>query len=69
MRDPGAPLTAVRTVSPGAVNDGPAAGPAGRYTLLAAGDIAGAGKLVEGHPFVSRGASLQVSEVADLGGF
>jgi hypothetical protein len=68
MVDPGAPLTAVKTVTSGGAADGPAQGPVGGYTLLQAADLGTAVKLVEGHPFVQRGGSLQVSEAANLGG-
>jgi hypothetical protein len=68
MLDPGAPLTAIKTVSSGAVSDGPAPGPVGGYTLSQADDLQAAVKLVESHPFVTRGGSLQVSEAADLTG-
>jgi hypothetical protein len=67
MVDPGAPLTAIKTVSSGAVSEGPAEGPVGGYTLLEAPDLASAVRLAEGHPFVRRGGSLQVSEAANLG--
>jgi hypothetical protein len=67
MVDPGAPLIAMKTVSDGSVNDGPATGPVGGYTLLKANDLDAAVKLVESHPFVRRGGSLQVSEAAVLG--
>lgn len=65
--DPGAPLAAIQTVSSGVVTDGPAEGPVGGYTLLEAADLASAVKLVESHPFVQRGGSLQVGEAANLG--
>lgn len=68
MVDPGAPLTAMKTVSSGSVTDGPAQGPANGYTVVEASDLAAAVKLVERHPFIGRGGSLQVSEAADLGG-
>jgi hypothetical protein len=67
MIDPGAPLTAMKTVSSSGVIDGPADGPLGGYTLLEASDLASAVELVESHPFVQRGGSLQVSEAANLG--
>jgi hypothetical protein len=66
--DPGAPLVAVKTVSTGSIVDGPAKDPVGGYSLLQADDLARAVKLVESHPFVQRGGSLQVSEAAVLGG-
>jgi hypothetical protein len=68
MVDPGAPLAASRAVSSSGTADGPAPGPIGGYTLLRAADLDGAVKLVENHPFISRGGTLQVSEPVDLGG-
>lgn len=67
LLDPGAPLIANKTVSDGSISDGPAAGPVGGYTLLEADDLGAAVKLVESHPFIRRGGSLQVSEAAALG--
>jgi hypothetical protein len=68
MLDPGAPLTASRTVSSAGTGDGSAAGPIAGYTLLRADDLDGAARLVEGHPFIARGGTLQVSEAMDLPG-
>src|SRR5262245_34361465 len=67
MVDPGAPLAASKSVSPGGTTDGPADGPIGGYTLLRAADLDAAAQLVANHPFVSRGGTLQVSEAVDLG--
>jgi hypothetical protein len=68
MVDPGAPLVAIKTVTPNGVTDAPASDPIGGYTLLDAGSLDAALGLVKSHPFVARGGSLQVSEVANLGG-
>jgi hypothetical protein len=68
MVDPGAPLAASRVVSSSGTEAGPAAGPIAGYTLLRAADLGAAVKLVENHPFVSRGGALQVSEAVDVGG-
>ena len=59
--DPGAPLGPAKTVSTGSVTDGPAQGPANGYSILEAPDLDSAVELVKGHPFISRGGSLQVS--------
>jgi hypothetical protein len=59
--DPGAPLGPSKTVSQGSVVDGPALGPPGGYSVLEAGDLDAAVALVQDHPFVGRGGSLQVS--------
>lgn len=60
MVDPGAPLGPSKTVTSDGVTDG-AGGPGG-YTLLSADSIDEAVRLVKGHPFVSRGGTLVVSE-------
>jgi hypothetical protein len=65
--DPGAPLSASKAVSQEGVDDGPAAGPVAGYTLLRAADLGKAVQLVENHPFIARGGTLQVSEAVDLG--
>ena len=59
--DPGAPLGPPKTVSPGSVKDGPAAGSFGGYSVIEANDIDAAVELVRHHPFVERGGSLQLS--------
>jgi len=50
------------------VADGQAAASVSGYTLLRADNLDAAVELVQAHPFVGRGGSLQVSEVVDLGG-
>jgi len=60
--DPGAPVGEARTVSSAAVQPGAADGPIGGYSVLEADDIDAAVALVQDHPFVSRGGSLQVSQ-------
>ncbi len=62
--DPGAPLGASKTVSPGSVTDGAAPGPFNGYSILDAADLDSAVDLVRAHPYVERGGSLQVSEAA-----
>jgi hypothetical protein len=68
MVDPGAPLAASRAVSSGGTSEGSAAGPIAGYTLLRAPDLDAAVRLVENHPFISRGGALQVSEAVNLSG-
>jgi hypothetical protein len=58
--DPGAPLGPSKTVSKGSVTDEPASGPVGGYSVLEADNLDAAVALVEEHPFVARGGSLQV---------
>jgi hypothetical protein len=60
--DPGAPLGAAKTVSRSAVADGPASSPSVGYSVLEADDIDAAVGLVQQHPFVDRGGSLQVTQ-------
>jgi hypothetical protein len=59
--DPGAPLGPAKTVTAESVSVGPAEGPVNGYSILEAPDLDSAVDLVKGHPFVSRGGSLQVS--------
>jgi hypothetical protein len=68
MVDPGAPLAASKAVSSSGVTDGPATDPLVGYTVLRADDLASAVNLVDNHPFMARGGTLQVSEAVDLGG-
>jgi hypothetical protein len=62
MIDPGAPLGASKVVTSDGVTDGAATGKLGGYTLITAGSLDDAIKIVEDHPFVGRGGALQVSE-------
>jgi len=64
--DPGAPLAAAKTVSSGSVRSGHADGPAEGYSVLTAASIDDAVKLVESHPFLKRGGTLEVSEALSL---
>jgi hypothetical protein len=59
--DPGAPLGPAKTVRQGSVEEGAAPGPSGGYSILEADNIDAAVKLVEDHPFISRGGALQVT--------
>jgi hypothetical protein len=59
--DPGAPLGPAKTVKADSVSDGPADGPANGYSILQAADLDSAVDLVQTHPFIGRGGSLQVS--------
>jgi len=61
LADPGAPLGPAKTVNVGSVSDGFAEGPANGYSILEAPDLDSAVNLVKGHPFISRGGTLQVS--------
>jgi len=68
MRDPGAPLAAARTVSADGDVDGQREASIGGYTILEAGNLDEAVRLVGTHPFLARGGSLQVSETVSVGG-
>jgi len=65
--DPGAPLALSRTVTSSAVHEGQTEAPISGYSIVEAHDLDAAVDLVRGHPFVARGGSLQVSEVASVG--
>jgi len=65
--DPGAPLAMSKTVSPDGVTDGQSQALVSGYSIVEAGSLDDAVGLVRGHPFVARGGSLQVSEVAAIG--
>jgi hypothetical protein len=62
MVDPGAPLGPSKVVTSGSVSDGVADGRLGGYTVLSADDMDSAVGLVQSHPFLTRGGTLQVSE-------
>lgn len=62
MIDPGAPLGPSKTVTSDGVADGAGDAGVGGYTLLSAGSLDEAVGLVKGHPFLSRGGTLVVSE-------
>jgi hypothetical protein len=64
--DPGAPLGPAKTVSTGKVADGQTAATIAGYSLLRANDLDAAVKMVEGHPFVGRGGTLQVIQAVEL---
>lgn len=68
MLDPGAPLAASKTVSAKGTKDGQAEASIGGYTLLQANNLVDAVALVENHPFLARGGTLQINEVVNLGG-
>ena len=59
--DPGAPLGESKTVTKDSVEEGPASGPPGGYSIIEADSIDAAAELVQDHPFVGRGGALQIS--------
>ncbi|MGA8296222.1 MAG: hypothetical protein WB770_04190 [Acidimicrobiales bacterium] len=66
--DPGAPVGAAKTVSASGATDGQNEAAIGGYSILEADDLEGAVALVESHPFIARGGTLQVSECVVVGG-
>ena len=62
MIDPGAPLGPSKVVTSESVTDGAADGSLGGYSLISADSLDDAVKLVQGHPFLARGGTLQVSQ-------
>ena len=58
-QDPGAPLGPSKVVTSDSVTDGAAGG---GYTVISADSLDDAVSVVKGHPFLSRGGTLQVSE-------
>jgi len=62
MIDPGAPLGPSKVVASGGVTGGAASGNLGGYSLITAASLDDAVKVVQDHPFVGRGGTLQVSE-------
>jgi hypothetical protein len=65
--DPGAPLSLAKTVSAKSVVEGQTAGQLSGYTIIEADDLGEAVNLVQPHPFLTRGGTLQVSEAVNLG--
>ena len=62
MVDPGSPLGPSRVVTGSGASDGRASGEVGGYTIIMADSLDAAVSAVAGHPFLSRGGTLQVSE-------
>jgi hypothetical protein len=67
MRDPGAPLAGARTVSADSDAAGQAEAKISGYTVIEAASLDDAVELVRGHPFLTRGGTLQVSESISVG--
>jgi hypothetical protein len=62
MVDPGSPLGPSKVVTSAGETDGKASEPASGYTILSAENLEEAVGFVRGHPFLTRGGTLQVSE-------
>ena len=67
LLDPGAPLGQAKTVSASGISEGMSGASISGYTLLEASSLDDAVRLLGSHPYVSRGGSLQVSELIELG--
>jgi len=59
MIDPGAPPGPSKVVTSDGVTDGV---PGGGFTVISAGRLDDAVSMVKGHPFLTRGGTLQVSQ-------
>src|SRR5262245_11627018 len=68
MRAPGAPRGTAKTGSGDTVVDGQKEAAMGGYTILDAASLEEAVGLVQSHPFLTRGGSLQVNEAVSVGG-
>ena len=64
--DPGAPISAARTVSSKGSEDGLADGPFNGWSVIEAADLDAAAKLLADHPFIGRGGVLQINEPAAI---
>jgi hypothetical protein len=64
--DPGAPIAHTLTVSSSGTNEGLADGPFNGWSVIEAGDLNAAAKLLADHPFIGRGGVLQVNEPATV---
>lgn len=62
LYDPGGPVRSARIVTGDGVRDGWLEGPLMGWSVIEAVDRDAAVRLLRGHPFVSRGCTLQVSE-------
>lgn len=64
--DPGAPISASRTVSVKGTKDGLADEPFNGWSVIEAADMNAAVKLLADHPFIGRGGVLQINEPAPV---
>ena len=65
--DPGAPLGPAKAVTSASVSDADGAA-IGGYSIIDAASMEAAIALVEPHPFLARGGTLQVQEAVNLAG-
>ena len=62
LADIGAPIRSATTISSDGIHDGTPAGPFMGWSVIEAEDSNAAVRLMEDHPFISRGGILQLSE-------
>jgi hypothetical protein len=62
LADVGAPVRSTTTISSGGIHDGAPGGPFMGWSVIEAEDGDTAVRLLRDHPFISRGAILQLSE-------
>jgi len=62
LADVGAPVRSTTTISGDGIHNGPPAGPFMGWSVIEAEDGPAAVRLMQDHPFVSRGGILQLSE-------
>ena len=62
LADAGAPIRSATTISSDGIRDGTPAGPFMGWSVIEAEDGNAAVRLMEDHPFISRGGILQLSE-------
>ena len=62
LTDVGAPIRSATTISSDGIHDGTLAGPFMGWSVIEAEDGNAAVRLMEDHPFISRGGTLQLNE-------
>jgi hypothetical protein len=62
LADMGAPIRSATTISSDGIHDGTPAGPFMGWSVIEAEDSDAAIRLMEDHPFISRGGIVQLSE-------
>jgi|SRR6516225_7002839 len=62
LAEAGAPVRSTTTISSGGIHNGAPVGPFMGWSVIEAEDSGAAVRLVRDHPFLSRGAVLQLSE-------
>ena len=62
LADLGAPIRSTTTISSDGIRDGTPAGPFMGWSVIEAEDSSTAIRLMQDHPFISRGGILQLSE-------